>query len=327
MNHPNHGQPTHGQTMPGQTTQRQVTQGQESNTAVIEPNVNAISDQVGFIDFEADAGAGMEDIGKEDMQIPFIKILQSNDPFVKPKHDKYISGAIEGMIINTVTKRLYPGDEGAGIVVIPCMYERKHVEWIPKDNGGGYVGAHDIESGIIRKCKRNDKNRDILPNGHEIIDTAYHFVLLLDPENPKEFEPVVVNMSRTQMKVSRNWNTLLKNSRMTLPNRKKIQPPCYATMWRLTTVGESSKEYSWCNWKVEFEGFVSDPVIYETAKAFRESIIEGAAKAAVPEDYEYVEDPEPGTDDGEAPTEQQTQGQPQAQTQGYAQGRPAHTPF
>ena len=54
--------------------------------------------------FEADAGMGMENVGSEDVKIPFLRILQDLSPQVKEGKGEYIQGAKPGMIINSVSK-------------------------------------------------------------------------------------------------------------------------------------------------------------------------------------------------------------------------------
>ena len=43
--------------------------------------------------FEAHAGAGMDSIGTEDMQIPFLRILQPLSPQLLKTDPKFIKGA------------------------------------------------------------------------------------------------------------------------------------------------------------------------------------------------------------------------------------------
>ena len=57
-------------------------------------------------------GTGLEDTSSEDYAIPFIRVLQSGSPQLKKSNGKYIEGAAQGMMFNTVTNRLYDGDEG-----------------------------------------------------------------------------------------------------------------------------------------------------------------------------------------------------------------------
>jgi hypothetical protein len=67
------------------------------------------------------------------------------------------------MILNSVTKKLYDGDKG--INVIPCFYKREYLEWKPRELGGGLVRIYSIDDPIVRTTKRDQFNRDVLPNG------------------------------------------------------------------------------------------------------------------------------------------------------------------
>lgn len=260
-----------------QSATQSVTQSTAQAPATIQSG-GAVGTVATGIDYAADAGIGREDFGKEDLLIPFLVILQASSPFCKKSDPKYIQGAEEGKLINTVTRKII--DPGEGVYAVQAFYERKHVEWRSGEEKG-FVAAHDISERLLTKCHRNDKNRDILPNGNELIDTAYHFILLLEPETG-DFTPVVITMSRTQLKVSKRWNSMLSEKRLTLTDGKKILPATYASVYKLTTVGESKDEYSWMNWNVEFHDWLKDPTIYEAAKAFRESIVSGIAKMAEP---------------------------------------------
>ena len=54
-------------------------------------------------DLYAGAGQGMENITSEDMQIPFMRILQPLSPQLIKTDSKFIKGASAGDIFNTVT--------------------------------------------------------------------------------------------------------------------------------------------------------------------------------------------------------------------------------
>ena len=54
--------------------------------------------------FEADAGRGMENMGQEDLALPFLKVLSGNDPVLDTNEN-----ARKGDIYNTVTGALYKG--------------------------------------------------------------------------------------------------------------------------------------------------------------------------------------------------------------------------
>ena len=90
-----------------------------------------------------------------------------------------MDGAEPGMIFNTVTKRLYDGEEGVNI--IPCFYKREYVEWSDRGEGtSAPVAIHTVDSGIIKEATRDASYKDRLPNGNYLENTASYFVLIDD---------------------------------------------------------------------------------------------------------------------------------------------------
>ena len=77
--------------------------------------------------FSADAGAGLTDLGTEDLAMPFLRILQKTSPEL----DEIDARA--GDIYNTVTKEVINGSDGCR--VINCAYRLEHIEWEPLGQG------------------------------------------------------------------------------------------------------------------------------------------------------------------------------------------------
>ena len=61
------------------------------------------------VNFEADAGAGSQNITQDDLALPFLKVLGQLSPEVNKQNAKFINGAEPGMIVNSVTKEIYDG--------------------------------------------------------------------------------------------------------------------------------------------------------------------------------------------------------------------------
>ena len=80
--------------------------------------------------FEQDAGKGLENMGQDDLALPFLKVLSRQDPTLDD-----LEGAKAGDILNTVSNQVYSGK--TGIRVIPCHYQRRFVEWAPRGSGSG----------------------------------------------------------------------------------------------------------------------------------------------------------------------------------------------
>jgi hypothetical protein len=57
--------------------------------------------------FEADAHAGTQNMSREDLALPFLKVLGQLSPEVNKRDGKYVEGASPGMILNTVTNEVF----------------------------------------------------------------------------------------------------------------------------------------------------------------------------------------------------------------------------
>src|SRR5437899_832431 len=62
--------------------------------------------------FQAEAGAGLEDMTQQDRVTPFIALIQALSPQVDKNKPQYIEEAEQGDIFNTVTGEVYKTDEG-----------------------------------------------------------------------------------------------------------------------------------------------------------------------------------------------------------------------
>ena len=96
------------------------------------------------------AGNGFENQTNEDVAIPFLNLLQPMSPEVDKDEDTYIKGATAGRMINSVTKELFPEE---GVFVVPCDTQHVFVEWVPRTEGGGFVGIHQINDPIVLAAK------------------------------------------------------------------------------------------------------------------------------------------------------------------------------
>ena len=76
--------------------------------------------------FEADSGSGFEGVTTDDLQIPFIRLIQALSPQIDKSDSNYIEGSGAGDIFNTVTKQHWAGDEG--VVVLPALFQMKLLE-------------------------------------------------------------------------------------------------------------------------------------------------------------------------------------------------------
>ena len=218
------------------------------------------------IDFISDAGAGLENIDKDDLALPFLKLLQSGSDETKKKHANYVDGAEAGMFYNTVTKKLYSGEKG--IEVIPCFYKLTFPEWAPFERKEGRPVHPDRGPEILAKTKKNEKGKDVLENGNEIIKTANHFVII-QGDKP---EKALMAMKSTQLKVSRGWNSLMQDQFEPDPKtNKNVSAPMFSRIYKLNSV-ENSGSFTWHGYRVSLLRKVDNAAIYQMAREFHNSL-------------------------------------------------------
>ena len=222
--------------------------------------------------FEADANKGFQQMTQEDLALPFLKVLGQLSPEVNTRHAKHIDKAQPGMILNTVTNELYDGTKG--IQVIPCYYKREYVEW--KERGeslGAPVAIHSTDSDVVASAKRDTMNKDRLPNGNYLENTASHFVLITGTNT----STALITMKSTQLKTSKKWNTMMLGIKLKGKDGL-FTPPTYSHVYKLKTVQQSNDKGTWFGWDVNKLGPVQDKAVYDQAKSFSQNISKGNVK-------------------------------------------------
>lgn len=244
------------------------------STAVAKAKNAEVSTEVLDDIFEfAGEGAAFD---SSEMQIPFVRVLQALSPQLNKKKPEFIEGAAQGDLFNTVTGQAWSGDDG--INVVPCFQTTKYLEFVPRDLGGGFKGEIAPNDPVLQATTRSGA-KEILPNGNELVRSDQHFCLVLDKDG--SYQPAVIDMKSTQLKVSRRWKTQIAMQKIKNPKTGAlVTPAVFATIWKLTTTEESNDQGSWNNYNVEKVGLVSDRILLAEAKAFRDSIAAGEVKAA-----------------------------------------------
>ena len=236
---------------------------------------------------EADSGAGLENITTEDMQIPFIRIIQAISPQLQKDDPLYIKGAEQGDIFNTVSQEIYKQDEG--VVVVPAFFEKKFLEFQLRSSGGGFVRELAADDKDITMTSR-EGTIEMLPNGNELVRTHQHLVIAKSADGT--IAPSVLDMKKTQLKVSRRWNTLKNSAR--LPSGALM--PIYGTAWQLTTVLEANDQGKWFNYKLDRINNVTPEIekMMLEARNMYQGVSKGEVKmAAAPADDMAKEDDVP----------------------------------
>lgn len=234
-----------------------VAEKKESNVVAFDASV-----------FEEDAGIGLGQLGQEDVALPFLKVLSRQDPILDD-----LDNAKAGDIYNTVTGQVWKGKEG--ISVVPCVYQRRYIEWAPRGTGtGAPINIFTPDDDRPKTERSSEDNREYVVDGQGsyIEETHQHFIVIVGDDG--SMETALIAMKSTQLKKSRKWNSMVQSRTMQGKNGM-FTPPRFSHVYALKTVSEENSKGSWHGWEISLNGPVEDANIYQSAKAFATSILAG----------------------------------------------------
>lgn len=231
---------------------------------------------VDMVNLEQDSALG-GNISLQDISIPYLYILQGNSPQTNPDHPKYIDNAKAGMLYLTNIEKVFDGRD-AGLIFVPCFYERLITEWKPRESGGGLVAYHPAETELMLQAKPNEKGQLFLPNGHQVIETAYHYFIVRDPSTGTWYQTIAPFKS-TALKASRKMNSQL--STTNIPNTDK-RAPRFLYKWLFKTTKEQKDDYVWSSPKFEMLDMCNASE-YSAARAFAVAASKGLLRRAAVE--------------------------------------------
>lgn len=197
---------------------------------------------------QAGTGAGNENVSSQDMTIPRLDIIQQLSPQLDPSNAKFIEGAKLGHVFNSLSGDLY-----THCFVVNLQFETKYQVFKKRKFGGGFEGSFDTEAEAFAHLDAGNLPRD----QYDVSETGIHKCLLLDDQgNPDQ--PVLIYMSGSKMKVSKDWNSAIR--------LKDPRADRFASVWTLSSVGEKNRQgQPYQNIKVDFAGWAGED-LYDAAK-------------------------------------------------------------
>jgi hypothetical protein len=233
-----------------------------ASRAVTAPVTGELSNQ--RPDFMKAGGRGAENVTTSDLVIPRLEVVQSLSPARNKQHADYIEGAEEGMLYNNVTRELY----GESVTVVPCYFLKEWLIWKDRKKGGGFRGAYptkaEADAAIALLKQPDGKAED--PADFTALDTAQQFCLLISHGKPQQ---IVVSMSKSKMKVSRKWNSMIALS----------DDDSFARAYRIDAVGDKNQlNQDFYNIKVTQLGYVAEG-LYNAGEKMYNTLKAGGARA------------------------------------------------
>jgi hypothetical protein len=185
---------------------------------------------------------GFELMTQEDVTQPRLMLAQSMTPQRKKEDPKYIKGLEEGMFFNSVTGEIY----GPKVKISPVMFFKQNILLGDIDEGGGLLcravdGKHGVgePGGVCTQCPK----QQWLNNEPPECTLLHNYAALIIPANGQvSFDClVVVSMKSTNLKLARDWNSLMR-----LRQGEDRQPlPMWRGIYELESQSRSEGKYSW----------------------------------------------------------------------------------
>lgn len=183
-----------------------------------------------------------EQLTKDDLSIPMLKIAQKGSPQVDTDQPEYIEGLKPGDFFNSATGTNF----GSVIRIQPIVYFRNFVIWEGAKGQGVFQGTLSVD-----EFEEMEKEKNLVRDGGDSVDkgagengmdirytdTRNYAVMLPDH---MEQGLLVFAMSSTGIKPSKDWNSQNAIRRF---NGQKVAR--YATIWTLETAGFTKDGYAW----------------------------------------------------------------------------------
>lgn len=239
-----------------------------SSTAVAKPQTTAIATRGDMPDYIKQAQRGSENVDMQDLVIPRIELVQALSPCIEEGNAQFIEGARPGMFYNSVTRELY----GPSLIVCPAFFKKQYLCWRDRKMGGGFGGAFDSMAEAQDRIAQEDMRSQ---DDWEAVETAIQIVLVYNPET-QDMSEAVISMARTKMKVSRQWNSLIRVNGMDR----------FSRIYEIFGVDEeNSQNQSYKNLAVRYIEWAPMEV-YKAAEKLYNSIASGERKVKIDDNYE-----------------------------------------
>jgi len=225
-------------------------------------------DRPAYLDPESRRGS--EDVGQDDIALPRIEVFQALSPQIKKSDPKYIKGAEQGQMFNTISGEIY----GEAIIFVPIVFRKEWIVWQTRDAGGGVVGSFPTEEEATAALEALDN-----PDDHEVNLHAVNFIFVLRSDNT--VEEAVFSWSRSKLKVSRKLNAMVQ---MGAGDR-------FSRAYRCRAIEEKGKKGEYFSYDIKPAGYVSED-IYKRATALFNAIKAGERAVAYGTNDDGEDDPE-----------------------------------
>jgi len=214
------------------------------------------------IEFEANVGQGMEELGSQDFQMPLLSILQANSPELQEGNEKYNPEARPGRIFSAKSGICY-----REVHLIPIRMKVRNVEWKPREAGGGKIADYGVTNTPKDIHQDAATGRLFRSNGNQIVQTYYYLCMLQE----EAWDKVILSLKSTQNKQARRWNTIMQAQKLVM----------YSYIYKLSVISQNNPKGTWYGWKVDWDSQLTDLQLYNQAKEAHQAMIDFLPKQMI----------------------------------------------
>lgn len=187
-------------------------------------------------------GDGMDNVDRESVSVPFLKIAQPMSPVTLDNKAK------AGEFYNSISGEVY----GSSVRVVFLDYNRMYVEWEGEGASSRFAGSYtpeefaEMESELTKSGPRYRTE-----NGNQLVDTRYFVVYL--PDHP---DSGVMMFSLSSTGITHSRKILSMANAMTVDvNGQRRKCPLWGKVWKLETVKNKNDQGQW--WTIGEKGRTS----------------------------------------------------------------------
>jgi len=262
-----------------------------------------------------DVDAGKENISKDDIEIPRLKLMQGLSPELQE-----FDGLKAGYFFHPAAEFIFDKPFRA----VPVFMDKRYILWRPRDAGGGILaraddgihwspaqgkftvqldkkdGGDTVTWSLARTVQESGLNvwgtlNPNDPNSPPAATEMYNYLLAF-PDEP-DLMPAVLSFQRSSIKIGRRFNTKLKT----------VRAPIFGTIWEFRAVEDSNNRgQSFFNIDVRSAGLISEDGLYQQYRSMYETF---SARGLAIKDIEGLQSEDdaageaaggPGEEDGQA---------------------------
>ena len=214
------------------------------------------------------AGAGLENVRMQDIEVPRVSLMQALSPEVADE-GKFRAGDLVDSINGTLI-----AESGKEVKFIVLRHVLQWIKWRPRPQGGGIVEmSMDANSALAKAYKDQDPKLDAKTN--DVIVEYHNFIVILPDYNPEQM--MMIACGKTNWKHGKNLISRMK--------MRGSRFPAFAGVYTVKSDNETNKNnQTYKVFNFENAGWADEPLYRIAEKAY--DAIRGVAVAAKVDDKE-----------------------------------------